>query len=209
VRVWKRRTNVQLDYCIALSLGSFLFDDQIMLLSSAPRPTSPVFLLIPAGLLLIAWLYAIATRPPIPPHAQVSDPGKFGWPSWYAQGGKTPFDVKLGYGEGEVCDERRSVLLFIDLPCTSLTLRAGGMALEPNLMADHHPKIPHALDVLDTLERDANVNLKVVASFQEQWRDDQKTRKNIELAGCGEWVWRISDTVRDLEGACEASKWIR
>jgi hypothetical protein len=77
------------------------------------------------------------------------------------------------------------------------------------LITDDHPKIPHALDVMDTLEHDPNVDLKVVASFQEEWRFDQRTRKNIESAGCGEWVWRIGDHVRDLEGACGSSTWIR
>lgn len=99
-----------------------------MLLSSIPRPAAPVYLVVPAALLFVAWLYAIATRPPIPLHAQVSDPAKFGWPSWYAQGGKTPYDINIGSGDGEVCDERRSVLLFIDLPCTlerfSLSVRS-------------------------------------------------------------------------------------
>ncbi|KAK1927874.1 hypothetical protein DB88DRAFT_479642 [Papiliotrema laurentii] len=157
-----------------------------MLLSVSSRPSIPIFLLIPSTLLLVAYLYALYTRPPLPPHAKISDPGKFGWPEWYAKGGQTPYDVSLGQGDGEVCDERRSVLLFIDLPYD-------------------HPKIPHALEVLTTLESDANVELRVITPWLESWRDDQKTRKNVEDAGCGEWVWRIGDHVRDLDGACAGS----
>lgn len=88
-----------------------------MLLSASSRPSIPFFLIIPSTLLLIAYLYAVSTRPPLPDHAKIGDPGKFGWPEWYKKGGRTPYDVRLGTGDGEVCDERRSVLLFIDLPC--------------------------------------------------------------------------------------------
>jgi hypothetical protein len=123
------------------------------------------------------------------------------------KGGKTPYDIKLGTGEGEVCDERRSVLLFIDLPCAPHSLICDHGVR--SLIADDHPRMPHALDILTTLEGDVNVELTVMAPWSEGWRDDQPVRKSIEDAGCGERVWRIGEDIRDLKGACPDSVWIR
>lgn len=99
-----------------------------MLLSASSRPSIPLFLVVPSALLLIAYLYAVFTRPPLPENAKIGDPGRFGWPEWYKKGGKTPYDVRLGMGDGEVCDERRSVLLFIDLPCKATYGYGGHLA---------------------------------------------------------------------------------
>lgn len=93
-----------------------------MLLSAASRPSIPVFLVIPSGLLLVAYLYALATRPPIPDHARVTEPERYGFPAWYGASTSTPFDVQHSSGKSgasELCEQRRSVLLFVDLPCES------------------------------------------------------------------------------------------
>ena len=93
-----------------------------MLLSVSSRPSVPFFLLIPTTFLLIAYIYAVYTRPKVPPHAKVNDPGKFGWPEWYRKGGIIPYDVYPLSEEGRsLTDVRKSVLLFIDLPCKSIS----------------------------------------------------------------------------------------
>lgn len=62
---------------------------------------------------------------------------------------------------------------------------------------------------MDALEHDPNVNLTVVAPFQDGWNDKQRVINNIQNAGCGEWVWRIGEDVREPHGACANSVWIR
>ena len=80
---------------------------------------------------------------------------------------------------------------------------------ETDDMSDNSPYIPDALDTLSTLMDDPTVHVRVICPFSPSWDESRGIKANLEEMVCGERIWRIGDGVRDVQGACASSVWIR
>ncbi|ODO07631.1 hypothetical protein L198_01212 [Cryptococcus wingfieldii CBS 7118] len=162
-----------------------------MRLTTAPRNIPLLSLLIPVSLaaLILAYLWALSTRPDVPENARISDPLRWGFPAWYGES-ESPYD-KVFKGT-EVVEEGKQVLFFIDLPYDSL-------------------QIPRALSTLSTLRQNPALNITIISPFLSHWDADLPPVENLEAARCSEmdWVWRIGGSSRGVGDACQGAVWIR
>ncbi|ORY23931.1 hypothetical protein BCR39DRAFT_548293 [Naematelia encephala] len=148
-----------------------------MVLTSTPRPVVLSFrtlLIIPSLVLGTAYLWTVLHRPIIPRQLKLDDPSTFGWPSWYGKG-IIPYDVPYSR-DGQVCQDKSKVLYFIDLPYDS-------------------PYIPSALSTLSALEAAPDIDVVAISPSSSTWDQSLSVTDNMEMLGCGDRLWRVSDRV--------------